>query len=81
MAKKTSSKGIGLDIAMPIPSPRMNKSAMNEQMRYRAEDDIRTMHRAHEIMQDAKRMANVEKVMQSSMGVMKKMKSMAKAIK
>ena len=81
MAKKSNGKGIGLDVAMPMPSPRMNKTAMNEEMRYRAEDDMRTMHRAHEIMQDSKRMANVEKVMQSSMGVVKKMKSMAKGTK
>ena len=77
MAKKSSSKGIGLDVGMAA-APKMNKSQLDSEMRYRAESDMRTMHEAHAIMIDKKRMATVEKVMHESVGVMQKMKSMAK---
>jgi len=70
---KGKSRGIGLTADMPMkPSAKQ----MNEEMRYRAESDMRTMHEAHSIMKDKKRIANVEKVMHESMGVVEKMKKM-----
>lgn len=69
---KGKSTGIGLEKAMP----KMNKAAMNEEMRYKAEADMRTMHEAHAVMTDPKRMKNVEKVMHESMATMEKMKKM-----
>ena len=67
---KGKSRGIGLEPAMAMP--KMTK----EDMRFRAESDMRTMHEAHSIMGDKKRMTNVERVMHESMSVMEKMKKL-----
>lgn len=54
MAKKPSGKGIGLATGMNMPfkpSPEQIKA----EAQYRAEDDLKTLHRAHQIITDKPR--------------------------
>lgn len=55
MAKKSSStKGIGMATGMNAPD-KPSPEQVKAEMQYRAEDDLRTMHRAHQIITDKPR--------------------------
>lgn len=61
MAKKSSSKGIGLDVATSMPRGSTAKQ-MQQEKRWQAEDDLRTLQRAAEIKSDRARMATAKSV-------------------
>lgn len=51
----------------PVPVP-----AMHDEMRYRAEDALHTLKRAHEIQQDSKLMAHVKQHAANQREILKK---------
>ena len=72
MAKKPSdTKGIGMATGMNMPM-RPTKEQMKMDMQYRAEEDMRTLHRAHQIVTDKPRHAAVKALaVQQTKAVMK----------
>ena len=46
----------GANAARPVPMPRISKQAKQEEDRWRAEDDLRTLQRAAEVRSDQERM-------------------------
>lgn len=61
MAKKSSSSTEGIGMATGLAAPyRPSPQQIKAEQQYRAEDDLRTLHRAHQIVTDKPRHAAVK---------------------
>lgn len=61
MAKASKSRGIGLNVAT-APAYRPSAEDKAREMRYRAEDDLRTLQRAEEVRKDRGRLGMAQRV-------------------